>query len=121
MFRKFNFDYDVENDSLFLYDPKSKSKASIEIGDFIIDFNSKKEISGIELLNASAFFRDLKDEQITVNKELLSEIQECGVDITSKGNFIVIKLILVFKSKKKLSTPVYIPSINEPSPALAYQ
>ena len=60
MLRKFKFDYDFENDSLFLFDPKSKSKASVELDDFIIDFNNKKEVSGFELLNASNFFKGLE-------------------------------------------------------------
>ena len=120
MFRKFNFDYDLENDSLFLYDPKSKSKASIEIDDFIIDFNNKKQISGIELLNASAFFRGVKAESVSVDKELLNKIQKCNVEIINKNNFIVIKFILTFKSKQQLVAPVYVPSISKSSPALAY-
>ncbi|MBW2966322.1 DUF2283 domain-containing protein [Candidatus Woesearchaeota archaeon] len=119
MIRKFNFDYDYENDSLFLYDPKSKSKASIEIDDFIIDLNNKKEITGIELLNASKFFKGL-DLDLKVDKSLLKEIKECKIDIVPKNNFIVIKFMILFESKKQLVTPVYIPTINEPSPAVAY-
>jgi len=103
MLRKFKFDYDYENDGLLLYDPNSKTKASIEMDDFITDYNSKKEVSGIELLNASIFFKDLGNE-IKINKEMLKEIQECKVDILSKNNFLVIKSLLMFKSNKQLMT-----------------
>jgi len=120
MLRKFNFDYDFENDSLFLFDPKSKSKASIELDDFIIDFNKHKEISGIELLNASSFFKGLDLEGQTIDKQILKEIQDCKIKIIPKSNFIVIKFLLLFKSKKLLTAPVFIPTINEPSPAVAY-
>ena len=120
MLRKFNFDYDFENDSLFLFDPKSKSKASIELDDFIIDFNSRKEVSGIELLNASSFFKGVDLEGKTIDKQMLKGIQDCKIEITPKSNFIVIKFLLLFKSKKLLTTPVFIPTINEPSPAVAY-
>ena len=46
--QKFNFDYDQNNDSLFLYLADQKSKGSVEFGDFVFDFNSKKELVGME-------------------------------------------------------------------------
>lgn len=58
MIKKFNFDYDFENDSLFLFNPESKSKASVELDNFIIDFNTHKEVCAIEILNASDFFKN---------------------------------------------------------------
>jgi uncharacterized protein YuzE len=119
MIRKFNFDYDKENDSLFVYDPKSKTKNSIEIDDIIIDFNNKKKISGIELLNASKFFRGLKIDSTNINKEQLTNIQKCNVEIIYKNNFIMIKFFLKFSSKKELITPIYVPNISKSSPALA--
>ncbi len=41
--QKFNFSYDKENDDLFLFSPKSKSKGSIDLGQIVLDFNNKKE------------------------------------------------------------------------------
>ncbi|MDD5086675.1 MAG: DUF2283 domain-containing protein [Candidatus Nanoarchaeia archaeon] len=117
---RFNFDYDFENDSLFLFDPKSKSKASIELDDFIIDFNSHKEVSAIELLNASSFFKGIDLQGKTIDKELLKDIQDCKIELTPKSNFTIIKFLLLFKSKKLLTTPVFIPTIKESSPAVAY-
>jgi uncharacterized protein YuzE len=118
MLRKFKFDYDQEHDSLFIYDPHSKSKASIELGDFIIDYNSKGELSGIELLNASAFFIDLGSEDMKVDREMLAEIKDCRIEILPKSNYFVIKFLLIFKSAKQLTTPLIVPTITEPSPAL---
>ena len=120
MIRKFNFDYDYEHDNLFLYDPKSKSKASIEIDDFIIDFNGKKEVTAIELLSASTFFKDLDIDDISVDKDVLKDIEDCKIDVVPRGNFLVIKFMLTFKSKKNLTTPIFVPTLKEPSPALAY-
>ncbi len=119
MLKKFNFDYDASNDSLFLYSINSKSKASVEIDDFIIDFNAKNEISGIELLNASDFLSNLKMEGSNLNvKEFLKDIQECKLDIVTKQNFFVIKFMLISKSNEVLATPLVIPTLNESSPAL---
>lgn len=114
MMRKFNFDYDFENDSLFLYDPKSKSKGSIEIEDFIIDFNNKKEVSSIEILNASSLLKEI----VSVNKETLKEIKDCHIDIIQKSSFFLIKLMLLFKSDRQIATPILVPRINESSPAI---
>jgi uncharacterized protein YuzE len=119
MLRKFNFDYDYENDSLFMYDPHSKSKASIEMDDFIIDYNNNKELSAIELLNASSFFKDLGTEDTNVDREMLNDIQDCKVEIITKSNFLVVKFLLVFKSNQQLATPMIVPRITDPSPALA--
>lgn len=119
MLRNFNFDYDSENDNLFMYDPNSKSKASIEMDGFIIDFNSKKEVSGIEIMNASKIFKNLSFEDKQFDVELLNEIKECKVEILKNNNFLLIKFLLLFDSHMPLATPIMVPTINEPSPALA--
>ena len=49
--QEFKFDYDESSDDLFLFSPKSKSKGSVEFGDIVLDFNNKKELVGIELIN----------------------------------------------------------------------
>ena len=59
---KMNFSYDRESDDLFLY--SSKSKGSIEIGDFILDFNNRKELVGLELMNASRVLEDITGENV---------------------------------------------------------
>lgn len=115
MFKKFGFDYDPKGDSLFLYDQKSRSKASIQINDLILDFNSRKEISGIEILNASVFFKGLSPGR-NITKKILEEIQECKVDISQKESFMVIKISLFFRSEKAFSTPVIVPAINRIPP-----
>lgn len=116
MMKKFEFDYDLENDGLFIYNPKTKSKASVEIDDLIIDYDSKKQISAIELLNASKFFKDLNEFEIT--KETLKEIIECKLEIIPKNNFFMIKFLFLLKTKEELITPVIIPNIHESSPAI---
>ncbi|MFH0978324.1 MAG: DUF2283 domain-containing protein [Candidatus Woesearchaeota archaeon] len=117
MLRKFKFDYDKENDSLFLYDPKVKSNASVEIDDLIIDFSSKKEISGIEILNTSKFMKEL-DCEINLDKEMLQSLTECKVDFVSKQNWLLMKLMFVFKSQQRFCTTLPIPTIREQSPAI---
>ena len=118
MIRKFKFDYDSENNSLFLYNPKSKSKGSIELDDLIIDFNSRKEITAIEILNATQFFKGLETNGFRITKTELKDIKESKLDIISKNNFLVIKFMLLFNSKNTFSTPIIVPMLKDQSPAL---
>lgn len=117
MIKKFKFDYDYENNSLFIYDEKNRSKASVEFDNLIIDFNSKKEIVSLELLNASQFLKSISSKDIKITKKLLKEIKSCKIDIKPQQNFILIKFLLEFESKEKISTPILIPNISEKSPA----
>src|SRR3989344_5441935 len=112
MIKKYKFDYDPENDSLFIYNSESKSSSSVEIDDLIIDYNSNKEISGLELLNASQFFKDINLEGQPLSKALLKEIVDCRLEIIPKNNFVVLKFLLVFKANKIVTTPIMIPTIN---------
>jgi uncharacterized protein YuzE len=118
MIQKFKFDYDYENDSLFVYDSKSKTKASVEIDDLIIDYNSKKQISAIELLNASKFFRELSSKNVKLTKKKLNELLDCKIEILPKNGFFMIKFIFTFKSRENLVAPVMVPTIHESSPAV---
>lgn len=118
MIRKFKFDYDYENDSLFLYNSKSKSKASIEMDDLIIDYNAKKEVSAIELLNASKFFQDISPDGVIITKEVLNELSDCKIQIIPKGNFFMIKFNFILNSQKQLFAPIFVPTIHESSPAI---
>ncbi len=120
MIKKFKFDYDHDQDSLFIYDPDSKSKSSVEIDDLIIDYNSKREISGVELLHASQFFKDAALDGQLLSKTLLKEVTDCKLEIIPKHNFVVLKFILTFKTNQISTAPVIVPTISEPSPALAY-
>lgn len=117
---KFNFSYDKKNDDLFLFSPTSKSKGSVELGELILDFNSKKELVGIQIMKASNFIKDLVEEMdSSVIKQLLNGLQECRVDIKVKNNLLIVRVYLMSKTKE-ISPVLSVPSITETSPALAY-
>ena len=99
---KMKFDYDPEIDDLFIYYSNSKSKGSIEIGDIILDLNSKKELVGIELLNASKFID---------NKEILKGLKECKLEIRKQNGWMILKLKLIGKNKE-IEPIINIPLIN---------
>ena len=117
--QKFNFSYDKENDDLFLFNPKSKSKGSVEIGDLILDYNNKKECVGLQIMNASKIIKDmLSKEDAASVKEVLDNLEECRVDIKPKNNLLIIKVYLNSRAKK-IAPVISVPSIQETSPALA--
>jgi len=48
-----NLDYDMRNDSLYIYTKGWKYKGSLDLGDIIISISEDGEIIGIEILDAS--------------------------------------------------------------------
>jgi len=119
--QKFNFSYDKMNDDLFLYNPHSNSNGSVELGDFVFDYNDKKEIVGLQIMKASNIIKDLieeKDKDIV--KDVLNNLETSYVDIKIKNNSIIIKIQL-FGNMHEISATLSIPGLKETSPALIYQ
>ncbi len=115
---KFNFSYDKENDDLFLFKPRSKSKGSIELGGLILDYNNKKELVGIQIIGASGMIRSITTKRCSEIKDILNHLERCKVESVIKNNLIILRISLISKSKE--ISPVFsIPSITNPRPALA--
>lgn len=115
--QNFKHSYDEKEDDLFLYNSNSKSKGSIEIGDLIIDFNSKKEIVAIQILNASQFIKDFSTKNIKL-KEILNNLTSVKINIINKKNLMLIKLFLT-SNNKEINPIISIPNITTGSPAIA--
>lgn len=115
--QNFNVSYDKESDDLFLFNPKEKSKGSIEVGDIVIDMNGKKEVVGIQIMNAIEFLRELAEEELGLQyiENEINGLKKCKVDIKVKNNLLLIKMYM-FKNPINIS----VPSIRTPSPALHY-
>ena len=115
MKQKFKFDYDYENDSLFIYNSKNKSKGCIELDNLVIDLSSKGNISSIEIFDASKFFSKISNQKISKTK--LKSIIKCNLEVISQNNFFFLKFNLELENDLKISSPLMIPTVNEPSPA----
>jgi len=98
------FDYDPENDSLFIY-KKSKIKGSIEIGDIIIDISVDGKIKGIEMLNASNFLKNLG---IKAPKDVLKNIKSANIWAVYKPDSIIIYYSIV-SEKKEVKSSIAVP------------
>ncbi len=84
--------YDIEEDILSLSKGR-KVKASIDIGDFIIDIDTEGFVSGIEILNAS--------ENLKLTEEQLKGIEKASMLITYKPNYVYIYLVMKIMDKDK--------------------
>lgn len=84
--------YNKEEDILNLSKGKS-SIASIEIGDFIIDIDSKGFISSIEIINAS--------ENLNISADLLEKFDKASMSVIYKQGYIYIYLNFILQGKEK--------------------
>jgi uncharacterized protein YuzE len=118
--QRFKFDYDEENDDLFIYNKDKKSSASVEIGKLVLDFDKDKKLTGIEIMDAVAYLSAFSVKGL-INKELLENIFACEVGTESQDNILIIKLVLSMKSSSEsieLPINMTIPRITRSSPAL---
>ncbi len=91
-------DYDAENDIFFISDGE-KVKASLDIGDFILDVDYNHLICGIEVMDAS--------ERLGVGKDLLEHIQNMKMAVTYKTNYVYVLLMITFKKEdKEVNIPI---------------
>ncbi|MFP4523991.1 MAG: DUF2283 domain-containing protein [Candidatus Woesearchaeota archaeon] len=84
--------YDEEEDILTLT-KRRKTKASLDIGDFIIDVDAKNHITGLEILNAS--------ENLKIPGEGLKTVQQATMTVTYKPRHATITLIMHIAGKEK--------------------
>lgn len=86
-------DYDSENDIFFISDG-NKVKASLDIGDFVLDVDNNNFICGIEVMDAS--------ENLGISKEILSGVKSMKMSINYKTNNVHVLLMMVFKKGDKV-------------------
>lgn len=91
-------DYDSDNDIFFISNG-DKVKASLDIGDFVLDVNHDNLICGIEIMDAS--------ENLGITKDVLKGVKNIKMSVTYKTNHVYVLLILVFKEKgKEVNIPI---------------
>ncbi|MEK6893062.1 MAG: DUF2283 domain-containing protein [Nanoarchaeota archaeon] len=91
-------DYDSENDIFFISDGE-KVKASLDIGDFVLDVSHENLICGVEIIDAS--------ENLGISKDNLKFIQNIKMSVTYKTNNVFILLMMTFKKEdKEVNVPI---------------
>jgi uncharacterized protein YuzE len=113
--KSFKFDYDQENDDLFVYLEGSKSKGSVELGSFVFDFDEKENLVAVEIFNAREVLSKL------VSKILeLSKIKALQANIINFRNMDAIQFKITLEDNRIETANIIIPRIKEESPALSY-
>src|SRR4030043_174743 len=112
--KKFNFNYDAENDDLFVYLEGQKSSGAVEMGSFVLDFDKEGNLVAMQILNASEVLSKILSKIIEITK-----IKEMRIDIINFRNMEAIKFKLI-TSKGEETANILIPHIKEKSPVLSY-
>ena len=103
---KANFEYDNEDDVLYVYNPNSKIKQTIEVEEFLnMDLDKQNNIVGLE-------FFDLAKLNKEASKKFLLELSDVEIIQRNMGrnNFF---LIISLKSKSKV--------VEQPTPLFSYK
>lgn len=91
-------DYDSDNDIFFISNGESV-KASLDIGDFVLDVSHNNFICGIEVMNAS--------ENLGIDKEILKNVKSMKMSVTYKTNHVYVLLMIAFKKgDKEVNMPI---------------
>lgn len=85
-------DYDEAND-IFSISNGEKVKASLDVGDFVLDVDYDNFICGIEVMDAS--------ENLGIGKEDLKQIQTIKMSVSYKTNHVYVLLIINLKKENK--------------------
>ena len=112
--QKFNFDYDLENDDLFIYLEGKKSSGAIELGNFVLDFDNKGDLVAIQIINASEVFKKILSKVTEINN-----LKRVEADIINFRNMEAIKFRVLTDSEEE-TTNILIPNIKEKSPVLTH-
>lgn len=86
-------DYDLEND-IFSISNGDKVKASLDIGDFILDINHNNLVCGIEIMDAS--------ENLGIARKILEDVKNIKMSVSYKTDHVYVLLMIVFKKDDKV-------------------
>jgi uncharacterized protein YuzE len=90
-----------ENEDILSFWRGNPSHVSIEVGDFVIDVDSRGYIVGFEIINAS--------ENLNISEEFLEDIEKVSMSVVYKPNYVYIMLKLKLKENEKdISIPLTI-------------
>lgn len=111
---KFNFSYDSSSDDLFIYLEGKKSKGAVEIGNFVLDFDSNGDLVAIQILNAHSVLSKVLSNVVKMNM-----IREIRAQVINFRNMEVIQFQIT-TDKGKENANIFIPNIKEKSPVLQF-
>ena len=99
--------YDRENDILVIHNGFSaneKFKGNIDAGDLILDMSTEGRVRGIEIMNATNFFKEFE-----IGKDLLESLSEARFNAVVKPTSIIIGIMLKGKNTQEMPAKIAVP------------
>ncbi|HLC98411.1 MAG TPA: DUF2283 domain-containing protein [Candidatus Nanoarchaeia archaeon] len=100
--------YDEENDILAVhkgFSSDERFKGNIDAGDLILDVSTKGRVRGIEILNATKFFKEFG-----IGKEMLENIEHAHFNANLKPDCIILGIVIKAKNvEKEMPAKVAVP------------
>lgn len=112
--KQFDFNYDEENDDLFIYLPSAKSAGAVELGDFVFDFDKEENLVAMQIMNASEVLSKIVSKIIS-----LKQIKSLQATIVNFRNMRAISLEVQINNRIE-RVHITIPRVTESSPVLKY-
>lgn len=98
--------YDKENDILSIhkgFDKDEKFKGNIDVGELILDVSTRGRVRGIEIINATEFFKDFD-----IGKKILENLKDANFTASLNPNRIMLG-ILIKTAKKEIPAKIAVP------------
>lgn len=113
MEKRTSVSYDEEEDILSLLNTENVNE-SLQIGDIVIDLDTQFRIVGIEIFNATKFFKSAN-----VSKEFLSDIKKARLRVHYGNNWASMIIILHSgTTEQPIEKEVMIPAIGTQNTAI---
>jgi len=112
--KTFNFNYDSENDDLFVYLDGARSEGAIETGNFVLDFDKSNDLVAIQIIDASKMLSAVLSKIIN-----LSNLREFRAESSNFRNMSSVRFTIEDDNGRE-SANILIPRITRSSPALGY-
>ena len=99
--------YDKEHDILALHKGFAKEesfKTNIDAGDLVLDVSTKGRVRGLEVMNASLFFKEFG-----ITKRLLRSLTDADFSVRTRQNGVMLGLLLKTEEQEvpaKISVPM---------------
>ncbi len=104
--KKYKFDYDKDNDDLFIFEDGKKSAGAIEVGNFVIDLDEDENFVGLEITDAYEVLSRVFSKVVE-----LSKITDLSVDTVNFRNMASLKLKITAGSNTETAN-IILPSIK---------
>lgn len=99
--------YDRENDILVIhsgFSANEKFRGNIDAGDLVLDISTEGKVRGIEIMNASSFFKEFE-----IGKDVLESLTEARFNAVVKPTSIIIGIMLKGRNTEEMPAKIAVP------------